>query len=173
MKFNLKSVNASDRAFFENLLIEHRINFHETRTSDSLMREFGLFKKLNLVKDQMIIKIKQHDEQINHNDMNKQRQASLTILNKKSISELEQELDDEKIDQHIELSEECETEMQNEFNNVLRDIKHAEADLFLWQIMCNQIENVQNHFLKKNESNTLALLFNEHFTYSMQKRQVS
>lgn len=145
--------------FFENLLIENRIYFHESRTSQALQKQFETFKKLNLLKDQVT-------EESNSDHESQHRTKPSLIVN---FDRIETSLDDVKIYENVDISDTIELEMSQSYDLLLSQIKRAEADLFLWQGLADKVTGSCNPFV---EPDTLAVLFSEGFSYSMKKREI-
>lgn len=109
---NLNS-NLSDASeeFFEKLLLENKIHFYEARTSRVLKKQWKLFKKLNLLKDQTTKQIENPTEvegKVNLENLNLKKD-----LFNVNFSQVEASLDDKEIMEKIELDDELEGVIYN------------------------------------------------------------
>lgn len=138
--------------FFKNFLLENKTKLYDSRSPESLETQWQLLKDLQLLTDQKT-------NTVNDND-------SLEI----TFNELEDRLNDEVILNNVEVNEPDEdSEMARSYSKVLHEIKRAEADLFLWQILVDKITKRENPFV---EADTLAILFSEQIEYQMKKKQI-
>lgn len=157
---NLDSTITPTKDYFENLLIDYRVCFHEARTAECLMSQYLMLKDLNLLKNQLI---EEHEKL--QTDSNK---SSLTSrLFKSSFEKAENELNDSKSTREAVQTSDSDKALQ--YNRLENQIKRAEADLFLWQILVDKVSGSNSLF---NDNQTVAVFFNEKFTYSMKKREI-
>ena len=127
--------------FFENMLVEKRLHFYEARTPSCLFKQYVRLKRLGLLRDQLMT---EHTRA--HN-------GASTV----SFSKVEASLNDAHIaSSRIELSDHVEVSMLRSYNRLLRLIKRAEADTFLWQALADKVTGTNNPFV---DANTLAVLF--------------
>jgi hypothetical protein len=165
---NLEStINDVSIDFFEKLLIENKIYFYEARTPNSLKKQWNLFKKLNLLKDQVMSQCKPNasiEEIIDLKNLNFKKDMFNV-----NYSQIEASLDDREIMENIEVDDELEKAMSESYNLILGKIKRSEADLFLWQTLVDKVSCTENPFL---DIDTLAVIFNEKFTYKVKNTEV-
>ena len=154
--------------FFEKILMEKKVYFYEARTPASLKKQWNLFKKLNLLKDQVMSQCKSSSDSTGEN-------PDLSNLNFKkdmfnvNYSQIEASLDDKEIMENVEVDNELEKAMTESYNVILGKIKRSEADLFLWQCLVDKVTCNENPFL---DNDTLAVVFNDKFTYKIKKSQI-
>ena len=166
LNLNSDLVDSSTK-FFEKILMENKINFYESRTPESLKKQWKTFKKLNLLKDQ----VTQNQEKFNDNE-----NLDVESLNLKkdafsvNYCQIEASLDDKEIMESIELDEDLETAMTDSYNLILGNIKRSEADLFLWQCLVDKVTCNENIFL---DIDTLGAIFSEKFTFKIKSSQVN
>jgi hypothetical protein len=87
-----------------------------------------------------------------------------------SFNELEERLNDKIIHEKVELASEAEsTSMAKCYDSLMHQIKRAEADLFLWQLLVDKVIDRPNPFC---EPDTLAVLFSENIEFKMNKKEV-
>ena len=126
---NIKQPKSNE--FFKNFLLENKTKLYDSRSPESLETQWQLLKDLQLLTDQKT-------NTVNDND-------SLEI----TFNELEDRLNDEVILNNVEVNEPDEdSEMARSYSKVLHEIKRAEADLFLWQIL---VDKITSKFLKPNK----------------------
>jgi hypothetical protein len=135
---------------FELFLKNNKTVFHESRNASSLARQWNLLKDLGLLADQT----------------EKQSEDTLAI----SFNDLEERLDDTLIRETVELNTESQSaRTAKSYESLLHEIKRAEADIFLWQILADKITNRPNPFA---DVQTLAVLFSEKTEFKMSKKEV-
>jgi len=157
----------SSKRFFEKILMENKIHFYDARTAASLKKQWKLFKKLNLLKDQ----VTHNQEKFNDNEGLDAESLNLKKdLFNVNYSQIEASLDDKEIMENIELDDDLEEGMTNSYNLILGNIKRSEADLFLWQCLVDKVTCNENMFL---DIDTLAVLFSEKFTFKIKSSQVN
>lgn len=142
--------------FFDNLLLENKLNLSATRTANELRMRYDLFKKLHLLEDQ----VKEHFQQSD----------GLNSIAQSRFEQVEQMLDDKEIRDKVNLNYALEREMVECYESLEEQIKRAEVDLFLWQILIDKVTGLdENPF---SEMDTFAVLVHEDFFYKIKKRQV-
>ncbi len=156
MGAELNESNNGNR-FFENLLLEHKLNLSTTRTANELRMRYELFKKLHLLEDQVKEHFKQSD--------------GLNSIAQSRFEQVEQTLDDNEIRDKVNVSDALEREMAECYESLEEQIKRAEVDLFLWQILIDKVTGLEENPF--SEIDTLAVLVHEDFLYKMKNRKVS
>lgn len=127
----------------------NKLIFHESRTASSLECQWNLLKDMRLL-----------------NDQDEKSDESLAI----SLNDLDDRLDDTLIRQNVELSTKTESaETLKSYDSLLHEIKRAEADVFLWQILVDKVTNRENPFA---DVQTLAVIFSEKIEFKMNKKEV-
>jgi microspherule protein 1 len=156
--------NESAEIFFDKLLIENKINFYQARTAVSLINQWSLFKKLNLLKDQLLMN--QSDEKIDMDNINLKKDMFSV-----NFEQIEASLDYKEIMENFNTSDDgLEEAMSKSYDLILAKIKRSEADLFLWQCLVDKVTCNENFFL---DIDTLGVLFSENFTYKIATSQVT
>lgn len=130
--------------------------FYDSRVPIQIADQYNLLKDLNLLDDQ------KNDE----SNGEKVDCESLEI----SFNELEDKLNDKIIAENVELASETErASMAKCYDSLMHEIKRAEADLFLWQVLVDKVVDRPNPFA---EADTLAILFCENIEFKMSKKEV-
>lgn len=143
---------------FENLLMNNRPVFHDSRTSYSLEDQWNLLKDLRLLSDRAGTRDKMEIKSGNDN---------LDF----SFNELESRINDKLIQETVRLNTEAENaSMLKSYQSLLQEIKRSEADVFLWQVLADKITDRKNAFA---DVETLAVLFCEKIEFIMNKKEVS
>ena len=142
--------------FFENLLINNKTVFHDSRTAGSLECQWNLLKDLHLLTGQL-------------SDMSENSDDEDTMA--LSFKEVEDRLDDKLIQENVKLNTESDNvKMLKSYQSLLTDIKRSEADIFLWQVLVDKITDRPNPFA---DVETLAILFSENIEFKMIKKEVN
>ncbi|RNA30299.1 microspherule 1 [Brachionus plicatilis] len=145
----------NSKEFFDDFLLKNRQFFHPSRTKNDLMKQYSIFKKLNLLKDQIVV------ENLDFVD------NSNEIVN---FEKMEAALNDEDIDQNFHLDEHLENDLNEAYDSLIDNIKKAEAELFLWQGIIDKINGTENPF---ENPDCLAVVYSEHFSYTMSKPEAN
>lgn len=143
-----------NESFFETFLTEHRTKFHESRTSDQLENQYKTLKDLKLLECQL-------DESISDNN-----DETMEI----SFNNLEDRLNDQVIAEAVTLNTADENDqMAKSYESLLHEIKRAEADVFLWQVLVDKVTDRPNPFAAVD---TLAVLFSAKTEFVMNKKEM-
>lgn len=140
--------------FFENFLSKHRTLFYDARTSDQLEAQYNILKDLKLL-------VSQKSEEMSDNN-----EETMEI----SFNNLENRLNDKIVEENIKLNTKYENDtMIKSYNSILHDIKRAEADIFLWQVLIDKVTDKPNPFA---EVDTLAIMLCKKTEFKMKKKEI-